>query len=423
MTQSKRILEHLYSDYTEPFRDPLWNHIYLSPALKKITSTPQFQKLGRIKQLGPAYLVYPGATHTRLNHSLGVFALAKRIIKTLAGFSDTNNITVEGVKSFLCAALLHDLGHFPYAHSLKELPLQRHEKLTAEIIMSSDLKSLIQDELRVEPAVVAAIVDLDIALPDNDEVSLFRAILSGALDPDKLDYLTRDAYFCGLSYGFQDVDFIINKIRFSRSAGLVIDEQGISSIENLLFSKYLMYRSVYWHKTVRIATAMIKKAIYLAIKQQIIEPPELYGLDDEEFFTKFTNNKYSPFSLVSKVAERKLYKMVWEDLFSEDITLHCQLADLEYRTETESRIAARLSSELKTSVPAEYIIIDIPEPISFEVDMNIDKNGLQTQFIESGTVFGAPVVAGFVHALRKIRIFVAPEIASLITEPKNMFSM
>ena len=109
MSEAEKILEHLENDYTEPIRDPVWKH--------------------RIRQLGPAALVYPGATHSRRNHSLGVFHIARRMITTLVRKNTDVDITLDGVKAFLCAALLHDIGHYPFAHSLKDLGLIAHETL------------------------------------------------------------------------------------------------------------------------------------------------------------------------------------------------------------------------------------------------------------------------------------------------------
>ena len=139
MNRKAAILDHLDKDYSEPIRDPLWKHIHLSPGLMELVASGPFQKLSRIKQLGVANLVYPGATHTRFSHSLGVFHLAKRMIRSLLRNEESDLLSLEGVKSFLCAALLHDLGHFPFTHSLKELSLRDHEALTAEIVTSSPI--------------------------------------------------------------------------------------------------------------------------------------------------------------------------------------------------------------------------------------------------------------------------------------------
>ncbi len=125
--QGNPIIQHLDQDYTEPIRDPLWKHIYLSPQMMAVVASEPFQKLYRIKQLGITHLVYPGATHTRFVHSLGVFHLAKRMLRGLLSSEHAPTLSLEGVKAFLCAALLHDIGHFPFTHSLKELPLREHE--------------------------------------------------------------------------------------------------------------------------------------------------------------------------------------------------------------------------------------------------------------------------------------------------------
>ncbi|MDC7239049.1 MAG: HD domain-containing protein, partial [Spirochaetales bacterium] len=184
----EEIIRHLSEDYTVPVRDPLWKHIYLSPGLRKIMYQSEFQKLGRIRQLGPASLVYPGATHTRLNHSLGVFYLSRRILKTIL-FSKhcPDHLTLVGAKSFLCASLLHDIGHFPHAHSFMEMPLADHEILSGQIITDSGIADIIRDEIGGDPELTAAIIDDSISDDGNRELTFFRNILSGVLDPDKLD--------------------------------------------------------------------------------------------------------------------------------------------------------------------------------------------------------------------------------------------
>ena len=233
----RSILNHLHNDYTEPIRDPVWKNIYLSRALLEITKAQKFQKLNRIKQLGPAYLVYPGATHTRLNHSLGVFAIAHRLIKHLVAFREVRDLSIQGVKSFLCAALLHDLGHFPFAHSFKDIGIKSHEELTAEIILESEIADIIREYLQMDPEPVAAIIDEKMLYRGPVKVSFYRRLLSGVLDPDKLDYLNRDAYFCGVPYGVQDVDFILGEIRPVQCREIAITGlRGIAATEEIIIS-------------------------------------------------------------------------------------------------------------------------------------------------------------------------------------------
>ncbi|MCF7928293.1 MAG: HD domain-containing protein [Spirochaetales bacterium] len=405
MRQNETILNYLETEFTEPVRDPVWGHIYLSPSLLKVISTPQFRRLDGIRQLGPAALVYPGATHTRMSHSLGVFHLAYRMIRVL--FSRAGNkpepqiFTLEGVRAFLTAALLHDLGHFPFAHSLKELPLAEHEELTGRIILGSELKPLIRNEVGADPFFTAAIIDESLHPPgDNAELQRYRRLLSGVLDPDKLDYLTRDAGFCGVPYGIQDTDFVLDQMRLDSAGNPAVGQGGISAVEHVLFSKYLMYRTVYWHKTVRSATAMIKRAMHAGLNDGIVSVNELYGLDDRQFLETARSKSYPPFQLISDALERKLFKAIVEVPFDPANANHPVLENLEERSRIEKMAAERLG------VPE--IIIDLPEPISFESELTVIGESGEHPVTDSRTIFSAPAVSDISATLRVIRVFVEP---------------
>jgi uncharacterized protein len=415
MTRSD-LISHLDAEYQRPIRDPLWKHIYLSDPLLRIIDTKPCRQLSRIKQLGPAFLVYPGATHTRLNHSFGVFHLAKRIIRVLLGFTNLPMLSLEGIKAFLCASLLHDVGHFPYAHSFKELPLEEHEVLTARLVQSGDLADRIREDLKVDPYLVAAIVDDTLDTGSNVEILFFRRILSGALDPDKLDYLNRDAYFCGVPYGVQDIDFALSRIVPDSSLGLAIDATGVSAVESLLFSKYLMYRAVYWHRTVRVATAMIKKAVYLGLTGGEITPDQLYGLDDEQFFTRFGERDETPFHLVERVYNRNLYHPVLDMPFSEDHSFG-DLGDLASREALEAAIARRIALATGIDCRSDAVILDVPEAISFEVNLPVVSGDRVLDYPESATVFTPQVVRDFTRTLRRVRLMLRPDIADAVERP------
>ena len=370
MDERARILDHLDNEYTEPVRDPVWGHIGFSRPLLKVVEHEQFQKLGRIRQLGPAALVYPGATHTRLAHSLGVFHLSRRLIASLVRRSPHTGVSVEGVKAFLCAALLHDIGHYPYAHSLKDLGVEAHERLASRVILD-ELAPTIRSELRVEPEAVAAIIDHRIDYRGGEDVRFFWKLLSGVLDPDKLDYLNRDAYCCGVPYGIQDVDFALGEVWPHPDAGIAISRKGVTAIENILFSKYLRYKTVYWHKTVRIATAMIKKALLVGLRDGAIRREDLYGLDDEQFFAQFTPARSPAFRLIADVRRRVLHRQVLRLPFRPDFAEHRALEDGAARTALEDRIAAEAAAVLGRPVPAESVVVDVPERISFEADIPV----------------------------------------------------
>jgi HD superfamily phosphohydrolase len=401
----------LYEGYTEPIRDALWGHIYLSPALAALTESAPFIRLHRIMQLGPALMVYPGATHSRASHSIGVYHLARRLLIHLAEEGADSWLSPEGVKSFLCAALLHDLGHFPYTHSLKELPLLAHEVLTGNLIASEPVKSLVA-AAGADPYLTAAIVDDSESgtasdtkpTHSGDELEFYRKLLSGSLDPDKLDYLSRDARYCGVPYGAQDVDFILSRIHPHPERGMDIDSRGITGVESLLFSKYLMYRAVYWHHSVRSATAMVKKAVLCGLESGQITGEELYNLDDQGLFTLIRQKKHPAFAIVDSVMAGRLFSTAVEIPYNDEV--HRNLLNLSERSRLEAGLSAEFSSILKKPIGKDSLIIDLPEPISFECGLFVtDENCL---FSCGSSAFKSGLVDTFVQSLRIIRVFIDP---------------
>jgi hypothetical protein len=407
----KDIYAALQDGYTDPIRDVLWGHVYLTPALAALTQSEPFMRLCRVMQLGPAYAVYPGATHTRAAHSIGVCHLARRLLIDLANRGAASWLTPTGAVSFLCAALLHDLGHFPYAHSLKELPLARHEALSAELILREPLRSLV-GKTGADPAFAAAIVDVDPGGGDetDGELGFYRKLLSGTLDPDKLDYLNRDARYCGVPYGAQDVDFILSRLYPSREQGAMIDGKGIPSVESVLFSKYLMYRAVYWHPMVRSATGMVKKALIGGLEDGVLRDGDLYGLDDAGLFALLAGRSHPLFSLAGEVLSGRFFVPVAEFPFDE--AAHRNLSDIRSRSRHEAALAAELS------LPGAALVIDVPESVSFETGLYVtDEN---CRFSESSSVFKAAVVDSLVRSLRIIRIFVDPRHENGVKSPAKL---
>ena len=377
-------------------RDPLWKNIEISQNLLDITNTKEFTRISNIKQLGPTHFVYPGATHTRFAHSLGVYHIATKLIHNLQKKGASDWTTTEGVLAFQIASLCHDLGHFPYTHALKELPLKDHEELTGEIVLNSSITPLIK-KAGTEPEFVAGIVDKNIKT-DNKEILFYRQLLSGVLDPDKLDYLNRDAFYCGVPYGIQDTEFTLSALEPDSEKGITINSKSIVAVENLLFSKYLMYRTVYWHKTVRIVTAMMKKTLFSALKNDEISPEQLYTLFDESLFeTIEKSNKISPevWHCGKQILDKKFYSVILEIPFDEKNQNHQSLENLENRSKLEEKIAFVCGCK-------DYqVLIDIPEKISFESDLWIKDE--KTEFSKSSTVFTPETVKSFTEKLRFIR--------------------
>jgi len=372
----------------------------------KLTESAPFLRLNRIMQLGPVYLVYPGATHTRASHSIGVYHIGKRLLKNLSERGAEDWLTKEGINSFLAACLLHDLGHFPYTHSLKELSLSSHEALTGEIIMKEPMKSLV-GATGACPELTAAIIDKEKKEIQSDELHFYRKLLSGALDPDKLDYLNRDARYCGVPYGAQDVDFILSKLQPNKERGVDIDSRLIPNVESILFSKYLMYRTVYWHRQVRAITAMLKKALINGLETEQITGEDLYDLDDYSLFSLLEEkiNNSSPINgakLVEYVREGNIY--VTADEISPKKTDFQAFRNFKDRAKFEEKLAEELRGDGFEKIKGEDIIIDIPEPVSFETGLFItDEN---CNFSDSSSAFKPQTVDSFIQTLYTIRIFI-----------------
>ncbi|MCL2196342.1 MAG: HD domain-containing protein [Treponema sp.] len=382
----------LTEDYTHPIRDVLWGHIYMTEKQALMAESAPFMRLTRIMQLGPVYLVYPGATHTRASHSIGVYHIGRRLLQNLTE-RGASWLTHEGVKSFLAACLLHDLGHFPYTHSLKELSLTSHESLTGGIILQEPMRSLV-GATGADPAFTAAIVDKEMEAKDS-ELLFYRKLLSGALDPDKLDYLNRDARYCGVPYGAQDVDFILSRLYPNKERGADIDSRLIPNVESILFSKYLMYRTVYWHRQVRAATAMVKKALINDLNSGELSGNDLYDLDDNGLFSLLGQN-----SLIESVREGRI--------FATAVEIPPEKTDFTALRETNGRVKyeEKLADELRRKgldISGKDIIIDVPEPVSFETGLFVIDE--ERSFGSSSSAFKPEMVNSFIQTLYTIRIF------------------
>ena len=388
-------LNLLESGFIHSVKDPLWGNVPFTEGLKAILDTQAAEKLSRIKQNGPAYHIYPGAVHTRLNHSIGVYHIGREMLLSIARKSTELPFTGKGMMSFLAACLLHDIGHFPYAHSLKELSMMEHEEIARHLIEEDDELGAAISKAGADREMTALIIDKDCSCGDP-ETAIYRRILSGTLDPDKLDYLSRDAFFAGIPYGRQDTDYIITSLSLSDGT-LLLDKSAISSVEQVLFSKYMMYRNLYWHKGVRSATAMIKKAILTALRENVITFNDLYLKDDYEFYAlqeRFSD--YGPFSLIRDVEHGRLLERKAELGYREGETLTEEAERIETRYLAEDKVLSILKKGYP-SLRKEDVIIDIPEPISFETDIKIlmpdgtvsDASAIGLIFQKAGSLFSS----------------------------------
>ncbi len=265
-------------------RDPIWNTIRLDPVAVAIVDTAAFQRLRYIRQLGLAHLVYPGATHTRFDHALGVYHLAVRALRILRAGAEAPADVWRGADLIPYAALLHDIGHYAFSHALEELEPARivgdHEEISARFFESAEL----QDAMA--PLGPGAADEIHRIIKGEGDNAL-RGLVSGSLDLDKMEYLRRDARFCGVPYGEVDVERLLQGLMLLRDPATGEWEVGVgmkslSTLESLLFSKYQMFRTVYWHHAVRAGTGLYKRIVETAVEAGLLSPEELIGPTDEE---------------------------------------------------------------------------------------------------------------------------------------------
>lgn len=365
-------------------RDPVWNTIRMDTVAVAIMDTAAFQRLRYIRQLGLAHLVYPGATHTRFDHALGVYHLAVRALAILKAGPPVPDSVWRGAHLIPYAALLHDIGHYAFSHALEELEPERiagdHEEMSARFFESAPLKAAL------EPLGPGAADEIYRIIRGEGDTAL-RGLVSGSLDLDKMEYLRRDARFCGVPYGDVDVERLLQGLAVLRDPVTGQWEVGlrgkaISTLESLLFSKYQMFRTVYWHHGVRAATGLYKRIVETAVEAELVLPLELIGPTDEELLYRLTERAHAERGPVADrlarrwlpaLRERRLPKRAteipaWQ---LEDTTLPEWVSgDTPAKRRWEDGIAAELGL-----APGE-VILDFPvKKAMFQLDVLVDRGG------------------------------------------------
>ena len=381
----------------EVVRDPLWNNIQLEPAALELVDTPAVQRLRYVRQLGHAFLVYPGATHTRFEHALGAYHLARRALTAFAD-AGVQVDAADGLRLRL-AALLHDVGHYPFSHALEEAGLPHHEALAERQLAQADVTAAL------ERAGIAAARLLPLIRGQAKEP--LAGIVSGPVDVDKLDYLSRDAAMCGVPYGVIDVERLLASLVLAPGPGgriaLAVHEKGLSALESLLFAKYQMYRTVYWHHAVRAATVMFKRLVRRAIADGRIRPMDVAVATDDGLIQDLSRD--DPTGLALRLRERRLAKRIL-DLPAADVAL-----DDPGWPATDPDLCERVENRLARDaglVPGE-LFLDFPaKPSMFGTDLPLLRRdgGLVPLASAEDAHLGMPRVAAELYrSARRLRVF------------------
>ncbi|BBH23361.1 hypothetical protein Back11_47060 [Paenibacillus baekrokdamisoli] len=245
------------------FKDPVHKYIYVQDQLIwNLINTKEFQRLRRIRQLGTSYLTFHGAEHSRFSHSLGVYEITRKVISQFerGGYQDWPK---EEKLVTLCAALLHDIGHGPFSHSIEEVFDMNHEEWTCRILLeSTEINRVLLEYDPLLPERIAAVIRKTYDKP------IVVSLVSSQMDADRMDYLLRDAYYTGVNYGTFDLERILRVLR-PHQGRIVVKESGMHAVEDYLMSRYQMYWQVYFHPVTR-SSEIILRQIFRRAK-------ELYG--------------------------------------------------------------------------------------------------------------------------------------------------
>lgn len=444
-------------------RLPELDNVPLTAAVVAVIDHPHFQRLRRVRQLGPTWLVYPGAVHTRFEHAIGVYGTATRYLRSLLQLERVRHgLDAVDVRTVLAAALLHDVGHYPFAHTLEAIhhgghgggqagqDAPRHEDLAEEVIFGrapglapghAPIARILEREVEVDPHRVSALIRAPRSGLPSATDRFLQSILSSAIDADKMDYLWRDSVHLGVPYGRNyDRERLLNALTLDEAGdSIAVTDKGIVSAEIFLFCRYTMFSEVYWHHTVRSVSAMLEAALGDLIAREKPDPVDLtsrlMGVGDDELLRTFAAEA-APKSAGERLLHgltgdrRRLYKRLatWSKA---DVDEHHReqwraLHALDRRRERS--LISKLSRTLGGTkpLPPGALLLDVPPRDKDRIpDVAVhhararDGAGAWTSLATSSNIVHG-IAHDFVAVVKKIRLFVHPEHAHLVAQPGRM---
>jgi HD superfamily phosphohydrolase len=357
--------------------DSIHGTMRVEPLELDLMETLEMQRLNGIRQLGLSYLVFPGANHTRIEHSLGSSHLAKQI-------SDVLSLEKSEKDLLMCAGLLHDVGHGPFSHTLETTLEQsigmNHMDFSKKIITGEEdiigeierkdfphvsRVNKVLERHDVDPDEVADLISakrssnsttlhLDKGQEFFNEKAYLTQIINSPIDIDQIDYLQRDAYYTGVAHGTIDVDRLVQTFAVHHN-DLVVDRKGLSALEGMFVARALMFSSVYFHKTVRIAELMLARAVEL---WKDLDPSLIQRMVDSELMSALIEHGGLQRDVALRIRYRKLYKKAYvgnkRDLSEDQIESLKRFEDPTERRKIERELCTRASA------PDGSVIVDYP---------------------------------------------------------------
>jgi HD superfamily phosphohydrolase len=396
----------------------------LTNRVRQLIDTSAFRRLAQIRQLGLVSLVYPAANHTRHEHSLGVFLAAIEYLDRLAADERfAAAVSPQDAEAFLAAALLHDVGHFPFGHPIEDLQLPEiagHEQLACRYILNGEIADVLRGSWNLDPAHVA---DLVCGNVDGPAQRILRSMLSGPIDVDKIDYLMRDSLHAGVPYGqnFDRRRLIASLCLNEAGDGLAITDKGKTAAEMMVFARYVMFSEVYWHHAVRSATAMLQRAFFRTLHDSNSNLDNWSSMDEPSMI-RYLIAKNPQSDLVQGIfgSKRVLYKRLAQYSYFEEPELYRRLARRPYTelVELAARFAGALQSALGQSIAGDDVLVDAP-PAEREVEFNVEvffpKQDVYRPLGEVSPVVRTLAREQFDDYVKRVRVFVHPRLAAQAT--------
>ena len=401
-------------------RVPMEVNVPFTGRVRAIVDTAEFQRLAQISQLGLVARVYPGARHTRFEHALGVYHNTLCYLQQLRRderFRD--RVDRRSGELLIVAALLHDLGHWPFCHPIEDLEipsLKDHESYASRFLgEGSELAEVLRRHWNVEPTHV---LDLLAGRTTSPRMKLLRSILSGPIDVDKMDYLDRDSLHCGVPYGrnFDRQRLIQSLVLNEAGDGLAISYKGKTAAELMVFARYVMFSEVYWHHAVRAATSLFAHSFF-ALQDRI---------DLEHLFERTEADMIAEVRAVARGTDyerllegvfgtrRRLYKRVAEYSFDDPSRIYEQVAGRPFDdlVRCGTRLTQLIRDRKRIPLGPVDLLIDGPPPhreVEFDVDVFFPQRSEYRRLRQVSPVVDALARTQFDESVKRVRIFGCPE--------------
>lgn len=392
--------------YWGEIKDPVHGYVYVTEEEKEIIDSYPVQRLHRLRQLAGAEYLYPGANHTRFEHSIGVMHLAGRVVENP---HISQQLTEHQKGMVRIAALLHDVGHGPFSHIFEHLLNkdlnETHEDMTLWIIKSSELRDLLTD-LGYDPREIGKLAVGRLQKPHQ---AFLDQIISSSVDVDKLDFVVRDTYHTGAEYGYIDIFRLIQTLDVL-DEDLAIYLGSLSALESFIIARIESFKSIYFHRVARAAQIMLAMAMEKANEElglgKFQTPQEYLAMDDYTVWTKLKKCGESR-GIIEKLERREMLKCIYEKTFYEEDSMVSNIfSQQKYRKQLQTDIAG------EAGVEKEEVIIDVPtvpsvpyhrsvllEPMEIPVFYKNQKDEvILHRLSDISKIFG--VLKGFINILR-----------------------